>query len=886
MTPAGSPGRKIVLIDANGLVYRAFFALPYFTTTDGRPTNAVYGFTTMLLKVLDEERPDYIAAAYDKAAPTFRHEAFKEYKATRQRMPDDLRPQLATSKEILDALAIPIFEVAGYEADDILGTMARRGAADGFDVLIVTGDLDCLQLVDGHVRVMMTSRGISETTVYDGAKVRERFGFDPIRLPDYKGLKGDATDNLPGVPGVGEKTASQLIQQFGEVEDLLEHLDQLNPKLQQAISKNAEQVLQSKHLATIVTDVPLEWPWDDLRRRAPDRARVRELFSSLEFKSLIDRLGVVPEARPDVQYQTAYSAAEMAAAVTGAESLGVFLVREEGHPSGARLRGIGLSGGPGAARYLPAADAIAPELVPLFGGEVPKTSADVKADLLTLRRLGLRPCGFDFDVALASYLMNPGRRTHTLGSAAWEFLGWRLRSEEAEGEDGQRDTVQGGLGLGRDPASDACEAADVLHRLRGVMTERMQERDVYTLFREIEMPLAEVLADMEAAGVAVDVPYLRDLSAELDRRIADLTADIYRLAGTEFNIGSPKQLGFILFEKLRLPALKRTKTGYSTDAEVLEQLAPQHEIVAKLLAHRELSKLKQTYVDVLPALINPATGRVHATFNQTVAATGRIITTDPNLQNIPIRTEEGRKIRRAIIAGPGHVLLAADYSQIDLRVLAHITDDPGLVDAFRRDDDIHSVTAAEVFNVPRRAVTPDLRRRAKTIVFGVAYGMSEFGLAAQLGIGKAEARAYIEQYYAKYPKVRQYMLDIVQQCRRDGYVTTIMNRRRYIPEVLTRNRPIREAAERTAINTPIQGSTADIIKKAMVILGQEVLPRYRQVQMTLHVHDELLFEGPEAEARRIAPEVKRAMEGAFTLKVPVRVDLRLGRNWRDMEELK
>jgi DNA polymerase-1 len=888
MASAGSPGRKIVLIDANGLVYRAFFALPYFTTTAGRPTNAVYGFTSMLLKILDEERPDYLAAAYDKAAPTFRHEAFKEYKATRQRMPDDLRPQLLTSKEILEALAVPIYEVAGYEADDILGTMARRAAADGFEVLIVTGDLDCLQLVDGRIKVMMTSRGISETVVYDGAKVRERFGFDPVRLPDYKGLKGDTTDNIPGVPGVGEKTASQLIQQFGEIEDLLEHLDQVPAKLQRAIKEHAEQVLQSKHLATIVTDVPLDWSWEELRRRPPDRARVRELFSSLEFKSLIDRVGVVPEPRPEAAYRTAASAAAAAAAVADAAALGVSLVREDGHPLAARLTGVAVSPAPGHALYLPVADQIPPELVPVLEGTTSKTSADVKADLLTLRRFGLRPRGLDFDVAVASYLMNPGRRSHTLGTAAWEFLGWRLRSEEPAGDaDGNgQEGIQGGLGLGRDPAAEACEAADVLGRLRGVMTERMQERDVYALFRDTEMPLVEVLAEMEAAGVAVDVPYLRDLSGELERRLTDLTAEIYRLAGSEFNIGSPKQLGFILFDKLQLPALKRTKTGYSTDAEVLEQLAPQHEIVAKLLAHRELSKLKQTYVDVLPALLDPHTGRVHATFNQTVAATGRIITTDPNLQNIPIRTEEGRKIRRAIVAGPGHVLLAADYSQIDLRVLAHITGDPGLLDAFQRDDDIHAVTAAEVFGVPRSAVTPDLRRRAKTIVFGVAYGMSEFGLAAQLAIGKAEAKAYIEQYYAKYPKVRQYMLEIVEQCRRDGYVTTIMNRRRYIPEVLTRNRPIREAAERTAINTPIQGSTADIIKAAMVTLGREVLPAHPAVRMTLHVHDELLFEGPEPDARRIAPEVKRVMESAFALAVPLRVDLRLGLNWRDMDPLR
>ena len=616
---------------------------------------------------------------------------------------------------------------------------------------------------------------------------------------------------------------------------------------------------------------------------------MRDLFAALEFKSLIDRIGVVPEDRPEGMYTASASPQELARWARPADAVGLVLARAEGHPLTAKLQGIALSVAPGEARFLPVDDTIPDDLRPFATSDVAKTSADVKADLLTLRRFGLRPRHLDFDVVIASYLMNPGRRTHTLGTAAREFLGWRLRSDAEEAGAGTAppgaDAVPGGLGLGHDPALEACEAADVLGRLRGVMTERMEEREVYTLFREIEMPLAEVLAEMEAAGVAVDVPYLHDLSGEIDRRLTDLTADIYRLAGSEFNIGSPKQLAFVLFEKLRLPALKRTKTGYSTDAEVLEQLAAQHEIVAKLLAHRELSKLKQTYVDVLPGLINPQTGRVHTTFNQTVAATGRVITTDPNLQNIPIRTEEGRKIRRAIVAGPGHLLLAADYSQIDLRVLAHITDDPGLLEAFRHDDDIHTVTAAEVFGVPRGAVTPDLRRRAKTIVFGVAYGMSEFGLAAQLGIGKAEAKTYIEQYYAKYPNVRQYMLDIVAQCRRDGYVTTIMNRRRYIPEVLTRNRPIREAAERTAINTPIQGSTADIIKTAMVTLGREVLPRHPEVLMTLHVHDELLFEGPEPAARGIAAEVRRVMEEAFPLKVPLRVDLRLGQNWRDMEPL-
>jgi len=879
MTAHPSPGRKLVLIDANGLVYRAFFALPYFTTTAGRPTNAVYGFTNMLLKILDEEQPPYAAAAYDKAAPTFRHAAYRDYKATRQRMPDDLRPQLATSKEILEALAIPIFEVEGYEADDVLGTIARRAAAEGFEVLIVTGDLDVLQLVQPNIRVMVTSRGISETTVYDLARVRERFGFEPPQLPDYKGLKGDATDNIPGVPGIGEKTASQLVAQFGSVEALLEHLDRVAPKLQQTLRGHAEQILQSKHLATIVTDVPVEVSWEALRRRPPDRQRLQALFADLEFRSLLERVGVVEEPRPAGRYRQG-TPDDLAAVARGAGEVGLYLVRGEGHPLTAALQGIALCASPGDAVYVPASERAAAALQPCVESPALKVSADAKADLLTLRRLGVQPRGLEFDVAVASYLMNPGRRTHTVGTAAWEFLGWRLRvEEEPEGAPGDR------LGLGRDAAVEACEIADVLRRLRPVLEARMKEREVYELFTQIEMPLAAVLAGMEAAGVAVDVPYLADLSAELAGRLEELAAEIYRLAGMEFNINSPRQLGFALFEKLQLPALKRTKTGYSTDAEVLEQLAPQHEIVAKILAHRELTKLKTTYVDVLPGLINPQTGRVHTTFNQTVAATGRVITTDPNLQNLPTRTEEGRKIRRAIVAGPGMRLLSADYSQIDLRVLAHVTEDPGLLAAFERDDDVHAVTAAEVFGVPRDAVTPELRRRAKAIVFGVAYGMSEFGLAAQLGVGTAEAKAVIERYYARYPRVRQYMLDVVERCRRQGYVTTIMRRRRYIPEVHTRNRPIREAAERTAINTPIQGSSADIIKKAMVDLARHVLPRFPRALMTLQVHDELLFEAPAEELRALAPEVRRVMEGAFTLKVPLRVDLKVGPNWRDMEPL-
>ncbi len=873
---AVSNSRKLVLIDANGLVYRAFFALPYFTTSSGRPTNAVYGFTNMLLKILDEELPNYVAAAFDKPAPTFRHRAYEQYKAHRERMPDDLRPQIKTAKEIVEALAIPIFELEGFEAEDILGTIARKASADGFDVLIVTGDLDTLQLVDERIKVMVTSRGITETTLYDPAKVMARFGITPAQMTDFKGLKGDTTDNIPGVPGIGEKTAAQLIQQFGTVEDLLEQLDRAPEKLKAKLQQHAEQVLQSKHLATIVTSVPIQWSWPDLTRKTPDRQRLQALFDELEFKSLLERVGVV-EAQTAGSYSRVRDEEELEKIVRGTTELGVFLARNEGHPLAATVSGLALAPEPGRAHYLALPDAEIPPLVRgiMEDSSILKVSGDAKADRLTLRRLGIRPAGFDFDVAIASYLLNPGKRTHTVATAAWEFLKWRLRI--ANEEDGDK------LALDSDEITDAGEVADASRRLRPVLEAQMREKEVYALFTDIEMPLVAVLAEMEVAGVAVDVGYLETLSGEMERRLADLTAEIYRLAGTEFNISSPKQLGFVLFEKLQLPALKRTKTGLSTDAEVLEYLAPQHAVVAKILEHRELTKLKTTYVDVLPKLLDPKSGRVHTTFNQTVAATGRVITTDPNLQNIPIRSEEGRKIRRAIIAAPGARLVGADYSQIDLRVLAHITEDPGLLGAFERDDDVHAVTASEIFGVPRSEVTPEQRRRAKTIVFGVAYGMSEFGLAAQLGLSKTEAKAYIDRYYAKYPRVRQYMLDIVGQVRRTGYVTTLLNRRRYIPEVHTRNRPIREAAERTAINTPIQGSTADIIKKAMIEIARDVLPRFPRAVMTLQVHDELLFEVPEGDVKPVADAAKGVMERAFPLRVPLRVDTKAGPNWRDMD---
>ncbi|MDR5695776.1 MAG: DNA polymerase I [Armatimonadota bacterium] len=868
---------RLVLIDGSGLVYRAFYALPYLTTSEGRPTNAVYGFTTMLLKVLEESSPDYIAVAFDKAIPTFRHEQYEEYKATRPKMPDDLRDQLGAVRQVVEAFRIPIFEVSGYEAEDVIATIARRAVEDGMEVLIVTGDLDMLQLVGPRVQVMVTSRGITETTIYDEVAVLRRFGLVPKQIPDLKGLIGDATDNIPGVPGVGEKTAIRLLREFGTVERLLAEAERISQdKLRERILAYSQQILQNKALTTIATDVPLQWEWDALQRVEPDVFRVRELFQQLEFRSLLERIGI-EEPPPQGEYRTAANLEEVLEEIRGAPWIGVVLHSSGEHPLDRNLVGIAVCARPGRALYLPLPEGCLPaELAAALGDGTVQVTGDAKGDLLLLRGSPLFRGRRAFDVTIASYLLNPNKRTHTIETVAWDFLGWKLQPAKEEGEL---------LRTAINPSS-LCEQADVLLRLHSVLIERLREKELLPLFWEIEMPLVEVLASMELAGVAVDVSYLQELSGEMGERLRALGQEIYAMSGMEFNINSPKQLSFVLFEKLGLPALKKTKTGLSTDAEVLEALAPSHEIVAKILEYRELSKLKTTYVDVLPRMVHPATGRVHATFNQTVAATGRIVTTDPNLQNLPIRTEVGRKIRRAIVPGDrGNVLLGADYSQIELRILAHICRDEALLEVFRRGEDVHATTASEVFGVPKEAVTPEMRRKAKIINFGIIYGISEFGLSTQLGTSKGEAKAYIERYFQRYPKVHAYVQEIVKRARQDGYVTTLFGRRRYLPDIHSRNRAIREAAERTAINTPIQGTNADLIKKAMIDLYHRVLQPSPGVQMILQIHDELLFEVPRDGVQELAAKIREVMETVFPLAVPIVVEIKVGENWRDMETI-
>jgi DNA polymerase-1 len=864
---------KLVLLDGNGLVYRAFYALPYFTTSDGRPTNAVYGFTNMLLKVLEEEKPTHVAVAFDRPVPTFRHLDYRDYKATRERMPDDLRPQMLLVKDVVEAFRIPIFEVDGFEADDLIATVAHRAERHGFEVLIVTGDLDMLQVASERTRVMVTSRGISETVTYDAEGVRKRFGIAPDQIPDFKALRGDTTDNLPGVPGVGDKTARDLLRQFGTVEDLLERLDEAPPKLRDRIAEHADQVLRNKRLAIALSTAPLEATWDALRARQRDVTRLVSLFTDLEFKRLLERIGAVSVAHPEGKYKRLPDVVG-----EGVGELAVVL-DAEGRAMEAQPVGAAVSAASGGAAYIPFDASAPPGLARLVASsEIVKVSQNAKADTVLLRRMGLGPAAFDFDVGIASYVLNPGRRSHDLETVAWEQISWRLG--------GGARKEQEGLQLAfRERWEALCERADVLQRVKPVLEGGLRDREVEAVFRQIEMPLVPVLAEMEMAGVAVDVPYLEDLASELRGRLTGLVDEIHELAGTEFNIGSPKQLAFVLFEKLGLPALKKTKTGYSTDAEVLETLAPHHDIVAKILKHRELSKLLSTYVEVLPRLVHPQTGRVHTTFNQTVTATGRLSSQDPNLQNIPTRTEEGRRIRRAFVAEPGRVLIGADYNQIELRILAHISGDAALREVFRHGRDIHAEVASEVFAIPREHLTPEQRRRAKAINFGIAYGISGFGLAQQIGIGPQEAEAYIERYFARYSGVRAYIDRTVAQARKTGYVATLLGRRRYLTDLHSRNRVVREAAERVAINTPIQGSQADLIKVAMIRIHREVLPAFPGAQMILQVHDELMFEADPHQAAPLGQAAAEVMRGAIELDVPIEVDLSMGPNWRDMERV-
>ena len=898
---------KLVAIDGNSLLYRAFFAMRHLSTSEGQPTNAVFGFTMMLLRLLGEEKPDSIVVAFDAPVKTFRHAAFDGYKAHRKPAPDELRSQAPIARQLVEAFRIPVLEIPGFEADDVVGTIAQQACAHGYDTLIVTGDLDELQLVGDCVKVMATVRGVTDTVIYDEKAVVDRYGITPGQMPDYKGLMGDPSDNIPGVPGVGEKTAARLIKQFGSLEALFERIDEVeDPKLRDVLISSADQAALSKRLATIVTDVPVERTVDDLETREPDYGRLRALFRELEFRSLLRRL---PEPEPERPSEEA-ARAELGSCTTvenetqfselmsRLRAAGCFALRTHtvgGKPTESALLGIAFSTGPGQTAYVRIAGEDPPQqtaTLALDEEEKPfavhvsafrelfespvflKFGHDLKNDCEALRLRGVGLSGLDFDTMIGAYVLNSARTSYGLPEVAFEQLGMELPQVNPKPKNDQAQPA---------PELVACAEAEATWRLVPVLREKLEHDGLLNLVQRVEMPLVPVLAGIELRGLAVDTDYLAVLSAHLDGAIRSLEHEIHQLAGHSFNIGSPKQLQTVLFQERQIPHGKKTQTGYSTDAETLESLATAHPIVAKILEWRELSKLKSTYADALPRLINPRTGRIHTSLNQAVTTTGRLSSSEPNLQNIPIRTEIGREIRKAFTATPGTLLLSADYSQIELRILAHVTGDEELVRAFEADEDIHVHTASTLFGVPEDEVTPDMRRKAKTVNFAVIYGMSDFGLARQLGIGTREAREYIDCYFAKFPGVRRYTEETLQHAREKGYVTTLLARRRYIPEIHSGNRNYRMFAERAAVNMPIQGTAADIMKLAMIAVHDALEEHGLTAQMVLQVHDELVFEVPPGELERVVPIIKNRMETAYPLAVRVVAEVKVGKNWAEME---
>lgn len=921
---------KLLLVDGYSLIFRAFYALPPLQNAEGQPTNAVYGFLNMLLKLLDDEQPTHLVVALDAPGPTFRDELFSAYKAHRPETPDELKSQIPLAIEALQALGIPVLQLEGYEADDIIGTLSRKARKQQLEVVVVTGDKDLLQVVDQGVRALITRRGITDLAAYDEGAVRERYGITPSQWIDVKALMGDPSDNIPGVPGVGEKTALKLVQQFGSVENLLDNLDQVGgKKLPATLEQHKQAALDGKKLATIVTDAPIHVDWDACRRVEPDAGAVRPLFLRLGFRSLLDRLGAtgVDEVPTD-----------------GHDSINVTLVNDRTTLEELleRLRGtsgkLGITyrlAGPDQ-RYAPVTylciadpqrawllygqealgnepanvDAVLREidLLNVFSTALQRAASgqlqlivhDLKPLLRRCFRSGLWsvcPTIFGdttpmdqlpvFDTVVAAYLLDPNRNAFPISQLAQQFLQEQVvEPEDLTPKDGKR--------AGKRPLLAAYDLeqlmqvagrqSKLLMSLADAMASELSALQLEPLFTEIEAPLTEVLAAMEHTGVAVDREALQAMGQQFAARIKELTSEIYQLAGVEFNINSPQQLGQVLFEKLKLPVIKKTKTGYSTDAEVLEQLIDEHPIAAKVLEHRSLSKLVGTYVDGLVDEIE-ADGRIHTTFQQTVAATGRLASTSPNLQNIPVRDERGRGLRKAFTAAPGHELLALDYSQIELRVLAHMSKDPLMIEAFRRGDDIHRRTAAEVFQVEPEQVTPEMREFAKAVNFGLVYGQTDFGLARQLGISRAEARRFIDRYFERYQGVQRYLRQTVQQAREQGYVRTLLGRIRYLPDIKSRIFHRRSFAERTAMNTPVQGTAADIIKAAMVRVYRRLQQENYKAQLVLQIHDELILEVPVEEREPVARLVVDEMVGAAKLDVPLVVEAKVGPNWYDMRRL-
>jgi DNA polymerase-1 len=906
------PAQKqlLLLFDGHALIHRGFHALPPLAVTKtGEPTGAVYGFASMLLKVVADLKPTHWAIAFDSSAPTFRHKQFEDYKAHRPAAPDELKCQFGRVRELVEAFNLPSFEVAGYEADDILGTISQQASEQEIDTIIVTGDTDTFQLVSPYVSVLTPRPGktFSDTIVYDEAAVRQRYGLLPQQLADLKGLKGDPSDNIPGVLGIGEKTATKLIQQFESIEGIYDHIGEVIPERVQKLLKDGEnEARQSKELATIVTDVPVALDLTASRVGAYERDEVAQILRELEFSSLLPKLpenivkeqGIAqvetPTSGEAVEYQivdTVDSLDKVISVLSQLESFAIDTETTGRDPRQAALVGISLSAAPGKAWYLPVGHSAGDQLPlsqviatlkPLLEDpRVIKIAHNGKYDMAVLLKYGVKMENLGFDTMIAAYLL--GEKALGLKPLAFSKLGIEMTPIGNLIGTGAKQISMAWVDIRR-VVEYACADADIANRLSKLLEVELKDQGLWELFTMVEMPLLPVLLRMEANGVALDTSRLREMSWGMGEKAAKVESEIYSCVGHAFNVNSTQQLGAVLFEELKLPPTKRTKSGYSTDASVLEGLKGAHPVIELLLEYRQLMKLKSTYVDALPALIDPNTERVHTSFNQTGTTTGRLSSSDPNLQNIPVRTEEGRQVRRAFIAEKeSSLLLAADYSQIDLRVLAHLSQDPRLLAAFAQDEDIHATTAAQVFGVPLSGVTPDMRRLAKTVNFGVIYGMSEYGLEQATELSRQEAAQFIQAYFEKYSGVREYLAATKRDAAEKGYVQTVLGRRRYIPEINSSNAQVRMAAERMAINMPVQGTSADIIKVAMIELQRGMDRKGLEAKMILQVHDELLFELPQEEVEELRQLVLRIMPEALKLSVPLKVDVKTGRNWDEME---
>ena len=886
--------KTIYLIDGTAYIHRAYHAIRNLSNSEGMPTNAVFGFTRMLLKLMEDHEPEYVAMFFDAKGPTFRHDIYKEYKANRPKMPDDMAIQIPYIKEVTSGFHIPIFEMSGYEADDLIGTYARVAERQGYAVIMVTGDKDFMQLVTETATIWDPMKD----KIIDVATIKDDLGVSPDQIIDVMGLSGDTSDNVPGVPGIGQKTALSLIKTHGNLEGLYADIDTITKKKQKENLINfKDQAFLSKELVTINTEAPVTFNEADIKIKSPDKTALSELFKKLEFRQLQQAF---PE-KTDRSKKT-YTAVlnddaltELIGRIEAAKVVALDTETTSEDPMKAKLVGLSFCIEPDTAFYIPVAHT-APDtpqqldlketlerLRPILKNpDIQKIGQNIKYDWMVLIRHGADLAGVSFDTMLASYLLNPSKRAHNLDQIALDYLNHKTISYAEVVGKGKKNAGFDTVPLEK-AVPYASEDADVTLSARNILAPKLDELGLSDLLEKVEMPLVPVLMRMEMRGVCVDKQRLQELSDSFEHQLYRIESDIYASAGEEFNIKSSQQLSHILFEKLKLPVQKKTKkkTGHSTDVNVLTALAAQHELPALVLSHRTLAKLKSTYTDALLGLINPETGRIHTSYNQTITATGRLSSSDPNLQNIPIRTEEGRQIRSAFIPQKNWQFISADYSQIELRILAHYSEDEILIQAFKDEEDIHTRTASEVFQIAPDQISSDLRRQAKAINFGIIYGMSPFGLSRQLGISQKMAKVYIENYFNRYSKVKEFVEKTIETARESGKTTTLLDRIRLLPDINSANPTIRGFAERIAVNTPLQGTAADLIKIAMIQVDAALQEKKMKAAMLLSVHDELVFETPEDESENVENVVKSIMEGVWELKVPLKVNIAKGENWAD-----